>query len=181
MSRIGKKPLAILEGVNVSYENGIVKVSGPRGEMTVPVPAEVETKIEDGVLLVTRKNDSKTAKSLHGTVRRNLDNAIKGVHDTWQKKLELVGAGYRARIEGNSLVLAIGYSHPVKIDPPEGVTLAVGDNKITVTGVDKEKVGEITAVIRRVRPPDSYKGKGIRMENEIIRKKPGKAASKAVA
>lgn len=180
MSRVGKKPLNIPENVVVSVEGLNVKISGPKGELDCSLPAGIEVKVKDGQLLVSRLQDTKFIKSLHGTTQRVLGNALKGVLQSWEKTLELVGTGYRARLEGGALVLAIGFSHPVKFDPPEGISFSVEENKVTVSGRDRHLVGQVAANIRAVRPPEPYKGKGVRYLDEYVRRKSGKAA-KAVA
>lgn len=176
MSRIGKKTIKLTDGVTVTSTTGKVVISGSKGELSLALPKGIDVLVENGEIKVSRQTDDKQAKSLHGSIQRTLVNSIEGVTSGWTKKLELVGTGYRARLEGNSLVLTIGFSHPVKIDPPSGITLSVEENKILVSGIDRHLVGQIAANIKDVRPPDSYKGKGIRYEGEKVRRKPGKAA-----
>lgn len=175
MSRIGAKAINIPEDTEVSVEGRLVKTSGPKGELEFRLPAEIEVKSEDGKILVGRKRNSKQARSLHGTVNRIIRNNLKGVSEGWSKTLELVGTGYRARLEGSALVLSIGYSHPVKVEAPEGISFSVEENKVTVSGTDKVLVGQVAANIRKVRPPEPYKGKGIKYIDEIVRRKAGKA------
>lgn len=176
MSRVGKKPIQIPEGVNVRLDARVLMVSGPKGELSHKIPRLLEVSLEDSHIIIKRKNDSKTAKSLHGLYARLIRNSVKGVLEGWTKALELVGTGYRARLEGDSLVLSVGFSHPLRIKPPSGISFSVEEGKITVSGVSKYLVGQAAANIRRVRPPEHYKGKGIRYEGEEIRLKPGKAA-----
>ncbi|MDO8599920.1 MAG: 50S ribosomal protein L6 [bacterium] len=181
MSRIGKRPVELKEGVTVTQEGSDLLVRGPKGELTVHVPKEISSQITDNEVLVTRSNDSKISKSLHGSTVRILSNAVHGVTLGWEKKLELRGTGYRARLDGSTLILAIGYSHPVTFLPIEGINFLVTENIITVEGIDRHLVGQISANIKAERLPDSYKGKGIRYLGEYIRTKPGKAAAKAAA
>lgn len=176
MSRIGIQPVEIPEKVNVEVDGKKVKVKGPQGNLEKELPREVSVKVEDGEVLVERKNDTKRAKSMHGTARAHIANMVKGVTEGWSKKLELVGTGYRAEVRGNKLVLTIGYSHPVEIEGPEGISFKVEKNVVTVEGPDKDLVGLIASKIRAVRPPEPYKGKGIKYIDEVVRRKPGKAA-----
>lgn len=179
MSRVGKKPLIIPQGVTVNIEGQAVKVTGSKGDLEYTLPSSIEVKVEGDILSVIRKQEIKQVRSLHGTLARILENAIKGVSEGWSKTLELVGTGYRARLEGNSLVLAIGFSHPVKIDPPVGIGFVIEENKIIISGIDRHIVGQVAANIRAVRPPEPYKGKGIKYIDEVIRRKAGKAAKAA--
>lgn len=181
MSRVGKKPIAIPEGVTVVVGQGEVKIRGAKGELSYNIPQDLAAEVRGQEVIVSRKNDSKTAKSLHGLLARVIKNATFGVTVGWSKTLELVGTGYRARVDGGNLVLSIGFSHPVVISPPEGITLAVSENKVTVSGADKAIIGQVAANIRKVRPPEPYQGKGIRYEGEYVRKKAGKSAKTAVA
>lgn len=181
MSRVGKKPLKIVEGVSIRVDGQTAKVCGPKGELEYTIPAGITAKVEGDELLISRDSEIKFVKSLHGTVQRVLDNAIKGTSRGWSKILELVGTGYRARLEGGSLVLAIGFSHPVKFNPPEGITFDVEENNITVSGADRHLVGQVAANVRAVRPPEPYKGKGIKYVGEYVRRKAGKAAKTATA
>lgn len=176
MSRIGKKPVEIKEGVTVSVNGTSVTVSGSRGELTFPIPAGVMVEVLEGEVKVIRDNDSKVVRSLHGSVQRVLANMVTGVSTGWSKTLELIGTGYRPRMEGRDLVLAIGFSHPVRFTPPEGVTFEVQENKVIITGLNRQVVGQIAANVRAVRPPEPYKGKGIKYDSERIRRKAGKAA-----
>lgn len=176
MSRIGKQPIKIPEGIQVAIAKGKVLVTGPKGTLNFKPRREVKVKKEDNQLVVERVGNSKLARSLHGLTRALVANMVIGVTEGFKKALELVGVGFRAALEGESLVLKLGFSHPVKITPPSGIKFEVAKNKIVVSGIDKQAVGEIAAQIRKIRPPDPYKGKGIKYEGEKIRKKPGKAA-----
>ncbi len=176
MSKIGKKPVGIKEGVQVTVNGNKVVVTGARGEMTFPIPVGIKVEVADGEILVKRENETKVVRSLHGAVQRVLDNMVQGVSQGWSKTLELVGTGYRARVEGRDLILAIGFSHPVKFSPPEGVTFEVQESKIIINGLNRQVVGQLAANIRAVRPPEPYKGKGVKYEGEKIRRKAGKAA-----
>ena len=174
MSKIANKPIRIVEGVEVKIESGRVVTRGVKGELFFNLPRLIDVRVEGDGLVVLRKNNTKTAKSLQGTTSRVLENNIRGVNEGWSKTLELIGTGYRARLDGKTLVMAIGFSHPVKIEPEEAILFEVSDTKIKVSGVDRGFVGAIAAKIRKVRPPDPYKGKGIRYEGESIKTKPGK-------
>lgn len=174
MSKIGKQPVQIPQGVNVSIAGCEVSVSGPKGELAFTTRPEVKVEVKEDQVTVTRKNETKFAKSLHGLTRSVIANMIKGVTVGHEKTLELVGVGYRAAKEGNNLVLSVGYSHSVVIAEPPGIALATKENKIIVSGADKILVGETAARIRRVRPPEPYKGKGIKYAGEFIRRKAGK-------
>lgn len=179
MSRITLKPIEIPKDVTVKIEGERAVVSGPKGELVISLPGEIKTQVGDSQVVVTRKGGNKLARSLHGTIYRLLENAIKGVTIGWSKTLEMIGTGYRATLDGTTLVLAIGFSHPVKIAAPEGISFSTEENRITVLGIDKELVGQVSANIRRVRIPEPYKGKGIKYIDEKVRRKPGKAAAKA--
>ncbi|USK34034.1 50S ribosomal protein L6 [Bacillus sp. F19] len=177
MSRIGKKPLEIPAGVTVAINESTVTVKGPKGELTRTFNSDINVKVEDNVLTVTRPSDQKEHRALHGTTRSLLGNMVEGVSKGFEKGLELVGVGYRATKSGNKLVLAVGYSHPVEIVPEQGIEIEVPTNtKIIVKGTDKERVGAIASNIRAIRPPEPYKGKGIRYEGEYVRRKEGKTA-----
>ncbi|MCU9594046.1 50S ribosomal protein L6 [Caldibacillus thermolactis] len=176
MSRIGKKPIEIPSGVTVTVnDDNVVTVKGPKGELTREFNKDMNISIEDNVITVTRPSDSKEHRTIHGTTRANLANMIEGVSKGFEKALELIGVGYRAQKQGNKLVLNVGYSHPVEFTPEAGLEIEVPSNtKIVVKGYDKEKVGALAANIRQVRPPEPYKGKGIRYEGEYVRRKEGK-------
>jgi large subunit ribosomal protein L6 len=175
MSRIGIKPISVPDSVTVAVEPTEIVVHGPLGEMKVALPYGITITNKDKQLFVERHNETKIQKSLHGTVRSLLFAAVMGVLEGFEKKLEMVGIGYRAAIEGNDLVLSVGFSHPVKLTIPEGLKAKIEKNVITVNGIDKQKVGQFAAVIRDVKKPEPYKGKGIRYQGEIVRMKQGKA------
>lgn len=177
MSRIGRMPIAVPAGVTVEIaENNKVTVKGPKGTLERVLPSEMDIKLEDGQIVVTRPNDLKKMKSLHGLTRTLVNNMVIGVTEGYNKVLEINGVGYRAQKQGNKLVLSLGYSHPVEMVDPEGVTTTLeGQNKITVSGIDKEKVGQYAAEIREKRRPEPYKGKGIKYVDEVIIRKEGKA------
>ncbi|MDP2720889.1 MAG: 50S ribosomal protein L6 [bacterium] len=180
MSRIGKKPIIIPENVQLELNHKII-TKGPLGDLSLKLPREIRLEKKENVLLVLRKSETKQAKSLHGLIRSLIANMVEGVTAGFKKTLELSGIGFRANLVGDKLVMTLGYSHLVEIEPPIGINFAVAGNKITVSGIDKELVGRIAAKIRSRRPPDAYKGKGIRYEGEKIRLKPGKAAKAGVA
>lgn len=175
MSRIGNKPIEIPSGVTVELNGHTVTVKGPKGELTRELSSAITVNIEDNVISFTRPNDQKENRSIHGTTRSLVANMIEGVSTGFKKELELIGVGYRAQKQGNKLVLNVGLSHPVEFEPGEGVEVDVPSNtQIVVEGYNKEKVGELAANIRAVRPPEPYKGKGIRYVDEYVRRKEGK-------
>ncbi|ATH94062.1 50S ribosomal protein L6 [Bacillus glycinifermentans] len=177
MSRVGKKLLEIPSGVTVTLNNNTVTVKGPKGELTRTFHPDMNIKIEDNVLTVERPSDNKEHRALHGTTRSIIGNMVEGVSKGFERGLELVGVGYRASKSGNKLVLNVGYSHPVEIVPENGIEIEVpSQTKIVVKGTDKERVGATAANIRAVRSPEPYKGKGIRYEGEMVRRKEGKSA-----
>ena len=177
MSRIGNKHIAIPAGVSVDLKDGVVTIKGPKGTLTYPLNSEVEIKVEGAELVVTRKADDKIHRSLHGTTRANLHNMVVGVSEGFEKVLEIVGVGYRANLQGNTLVLNMGYSHPVNMPIPQGLSVTVpSPTEVHVLGCDKQLVGEFAANIRKVRGPEPYKGKGIHYRGEYIRRKEGKKA-----
>ena len=183
MSRVGIKPIPLLEGVEVSLNSEEVGIKGPKGELRVPFnPIYLEVCLEDGSVQVSRKSEDRTSRSLHGLTRSLIANAVTGVTEGFFKNLEVFGIGYRAEAQGRRLTLHIGYSRPVVYDAPEGIELVAEDvrgdaqARIVIRGIDKQVVGQVAADIRFKRKPDSYKGKGIRYENEIVHLKPGKAA-----
>ncbi len=179
MSRIGRKPIAIPDGVNVSIDQFNITVKGPKGSLSREFHKEMKVIIEGKEITVERPSDNKTHRSLHGTTRSVIANMVTGVTDGFSKNLELVGVGYRANKTGNKVVLNVGYSHPVEIDPEQGIEFEVpAQNRITVKGIDKELVGATAAKIRSVREPEPYKGKGIKYEGERIIRKEGKAGKK---
>ena len=179
MSRIGRLPVAVPADVTVNIAEGNkVTVKGPKGTLERVLPEEMEIKLEDGHVVVTRPNDLKKMKSLHGLTRTLIHNMVVGVSEGYEKVLEVNGVGYRAAKSGNKLTLSLGYSHPVEMIDPEGLESVVDGNKITVKGIDKEKVGQYAAEIRDKRRPEPYKGKGIKYADEVIRRKVGKTGKK---
>lgn len=176
MSRIGRLPISVPAGVEVSVDGAAVKVKGPKGELTHTVAAPITAVVEDGTVSVSRPNDERESRSLHGLTRTLIANMIQGVSQGYTKQLEIIGTGYRVQAKGADLEFALGYSHPVPFEAPEGITLSVeGVNKVNVSGIDKQQVGEVAAKIRKLRLPDPYKGKGVRYTGEQIRRKAGKA------
>ena len=176
MSRVGKSPIEVPSGVTVNIKGRQVEVSGPRGELSRKFNRDMSIKLEENTLTVSRPSDGKEHRSLHGLTRSLLANMVKGVDQGFEKDLEVVGVGYRAEKDGDKLVLRVGFSHLVEMMPPQGIDIELeGNNKIKVKGINKEAVGQMAAEIRAVRPPDSYKGKGIRYAGEVVRLKPGKA------
>ena len=177
MSRIGKKPIPVPEGVTVSVGPGRVTVNGPRGELQQGVSTRMEIVEDDGTLTVKRPSDRGDDRAVHGLTRSLIANMVEGVTDGFEKRLEIQGVGYRARLQGKALELNVGYSHPVTVQAPDGIEFEVPQpTQIIVRGIDKQQVGEIAAQIRRVRPPEPYKGKGIRYADEYVRRKVGKRA-----
>ncbi|EFU74597.1 50S ribosomal protein L6 [Enterococcus italicus] len=175
MSRIGNKIVVLPAGVEVKQNGSDITVKGPKGELTRTFSKDIEMKIEGNEVTFTRPDDSKEMKTIHGTTRANFNNMVVGVSEGFQKALELIGVGYRAQLQGSKLVLNVGYSHPVEIEAPEGITIEVPANtSVIVKGISKETVGELAANIRGVRPPEPYKGKGIRYVGEFVRRKEGK-------
>ena len=177
MSRIGIRPIKIEEGVEVKATPSKVTAIFGGKELALDIPAQIKVEIEDGSVFVTRTDNSKEARSQHGLIARLIRNLIIGVKDGFKKNLEYKGTGYRAAINGNELVLSMGYSHEIKLEIPEGITAQVAKNNIIIAGDDKQKVGKFAAVIRDVRPPEVYKGKGIKYKEEFIKRKAGKKAS----
>jgi large subunit ribosomal protein L6 len=179
MSRIGKRPIPVPAKVDVKIDGQAVTVKGPKGELSRVLPAEVEVTQDNGTLVVSRRSESRAARQRHGLSRTLVFNMVEGVSQGFQKRLEIQGVGYRAQVQGRNLVLSVGYSHPVQIEPPDGIQLAVENNtNVIVSGINKEDVGNTAAKIRAVRPPEPYKGKGIRYAGEIVRRKAGKAGKK---
>lgn len=177
MSRIGRLPVAVPSAVTVSVSGGKVEVKGPKGSLSETIPALVDIAVADGVVTLTRSNDSKPAKSRHGLMRALVQNMVTGVTDGFKKELEVIGVGYRAEVKGSKLVMQLGYSHPVEYAIPDGVAIKVERNtSLEVSGADKQRVGQVAAIIRGFRPPDSYKGKGVRYKGEYVRLKQGKSA-----
>jgi large subunit ribosomal protein L6 len=178
MSRVGNAPVAIPSGVEVKVDGPVVTIKGSKGELKRTFSEKVAVAVEEDQVVVTRVDDERESRALHGLTRALVNNMVVGVSDGFEKRLELVGVGYRASLKGKSLELLVGFSHPVDIAAPEGIEIEVPENtKITVRGIDKELVGQIAADIRGVRPPEPYKGKGIRYEGEYVRRKAGKAAA----
>lgn len=176
MSRIGKLPIELPAGVSVTVAGQAVTVKGPKGELSLNVSEPIRVVVEDNTVLVTRPNDESTSKALHGLTRTLIANNVQGVSQGFSKALEIVGTGYRAAAKGSSIELALGFSHPVVVNPPAGITLTVeGNTKIVVSGIDKQAVGEMAANIRKIRKPEPYKGKGVRYEGERVRRKAGKS------
>jgi large subunit ribosomal protein L6 len=176
MSRIGRMPIDVPAGVTVTIDGQHVSVKGPKGELALTVAEPIQVSLEENQVVVTRPNEERLSKSLHGLTRTLINNNIVGVTQGYEKKLEVVGTGYRVAAKGNSLELSLGFSHSVTVDPPEGISFAVeGNDKITVIGIDKQAVGETAANIRKIRKPEPYKGKGVRYAGEQVRRKAGKA------
>ena len=179
MSRIGRLPVVVPAGVTVEVkENNYVVVKGSKGTLERNLPVEMDIKVEDGHVVVTRPNDLKKMKALHGLTRTLIHNMVVGVSEGYEKVLEVNGVGYRAQKQGKKLVLSLGYSHPVEMEDPEGLETTVDGNKITLKGISKEKVGQYAAEIREKRRPEPYKGKGIKYADEVIRRKVGKTGKK---
>jgi large subunit ribosomal protein L6 len=179
MSRIGKRPISIPSKVTVAIDGQSVTVKGPKGELYRTLPNEVEVVQEGETVVVKRRDDSRAARQRHGLSRTLVANMVEGVSQGFQRRLEITGVGYRAQVQGKNLTLNMGYSHPVQIEPPEGIQFAVENNtNVIVTGIDKEIVGNTAARIRAVRAPEPYKGKGIRYAGEVIKRKAGKSGKK---
>ncbi len=179
MSRIGKMPITIPSGVRVSHSGGEVVVEGPKGKLQQRVSPEITVKIEENEVVLTRKDDSKPAKSMHGLYRTLVANMVQGVSNGFTKELELRGVGYRATLKGKDLDLALGFSHPVLFKAPEGILFTLnGNTKVAISGIDKALVGQVAADIRSIRPPEPYLGKGVRYAGEHVRRKAGKSAKK---
>ncbi|MGF3052704.1 50S ribosomal protein L6 [Microbacterium sp. YY-03] len=176
MSRIGRLPISIPAGVTVSVDGSAVSVKGPKGELVLNVASPIEVSVEDNQVVVSRPDDERESRSLHGLTRTLIHNDIIGVTEGYSKGLEVVGTGYRVAQKGTSVEFALGFSHPVIVEAPAGITLTVeGNNKLTVTGISKQAVGEAAANIRKIRKPEPYKGKGVRYAGEVVRRKAGKA------
>lgn len=174
MSRIGKLPLEIPSGVTITVDSDAITVKGAKGELTVPHLSDVTVKIEDGSAIVTRNNEGRIARAQHGLQRALLNNAVTGITKGFEKKLEVNGVGFRVSGGGQNLELALGFSHPVKFEAPQGVTLTVNKMEITVAGIDKQQVGQVAADIRALKKPEPYKGKGIKYADEVLLRKAGK-------
>lgn len=179
MSRIGKKPIAIPNGVEVKIDGNVVTVKGPKGTLTREFHNEISIRQQENEIIVERPSDNKIHRELHGTTRSIIANMVEGVSNGYQKALELVGVGYRATKQGNKVVFSVGFSHPVEVEPQAGIEFEVpAATKVIVKGIDKERVGQVAAEIRSIRPPEPYKGKGIRYEGEHVRRKEGKTGKK---
>jgi large subunit ribosomal protein L6 len=180
MSRIGKMPITLPKGVEVRIDGNTVTVKGPKGELARDILPEIAIKQEDGQLLVSRPTDQQRHRAMHGLTRTLVDNMVRGVSEGFSKTLEMQGVGYRAQMQGNDLQLSVGFSHPVTVPPPAGIEFEVeGTSRIVVKGINKEQVGQIAADVRKIRPPEPYKGKGIRYLGEYVRRKAGKAGKAA--
>ncbi len=176
MSRIGRLPIDVPSGVTVTIDGRAVSVAGPKGELSLTVAEPIEVALEDGRVLVTRPDDQRESRSLHGLTRTLIANQIIGVTDGYSKGLEVVGTGYRVAARGSAIEFALGYSHSITVEPPAGISFEVeGNNKLTVRGIDKQAVGEVAANIRKLRKPEPYKGKGVRYADEVVRRKAGKS------
>jgi large subunit ribosomal protein L6 len=182
VSRIGRKPIPAIKGVKIERNNGVLKVAGPKGELTAKMPASITFEMKGDAIMIARGSDLKTDRALHGTWRALMSNMVKGVSEGFQKKLEIVGVGYKAELKGKKIQLALGYSHPILFEPPAGIKLeAPIPTNIIISGIDKQLVGQVAAKLRSFRPPEPYKGKGVKYEGEYIRRKAGKAAATAGA
>ena len=177
MSRIGKEPIIVPEGVNVDIQPGLVSVKGPKGGLSVNVHQDISVELNDTEINVTRSSDIKSHRALHGTTRVLIANAVKGVSNGFEKELEIRGVGFQAKMQGDRLILQLGYSHDIHFDPPEGIEIKAQRTEISVTGIDKQLVGEVAAKIRSFRKPEPYKGKGIRYKDEYVRSKQGKTVA----
>ena len=176
MSRIGRLPIDIPAGATVSVDGQNVAVKGPKGELTLVIAEPIQATVEDNQVLVSRPDDERSSRALHGLTRSLIANQIIGVTQGYSKGLEVVGTGYRVAAKGSDLEFALGYSHPITVNPPAGISFAVeGNNKVTVNGIDKQLVGEVAANIRKLRKPEPYKGKGVRYAGEVVRRKAGKS------
>lgn len=178
MSRIGKLPVEIPSGVTITVDGGVVKVAGPKGSLEAAKLPEVNVAIEGNTLTVTRKSDEKLSRAQHGLMRALINNMVVGVTKGFEKKLEVNGVGFKVALQGNKLVLNLGFSHPIEYTAPEGITLAVDKMNISVQGIDKQQVGQVAADIRKFKKPEPYKGKGIKYEGEYIIRKAGKTGAK---
>ncbi len=178
MSRIGRSPIPLPTGVQVEAAERLVSVSGPKGKLEQPLPDGITVRIDGSQIIVERASDSRAHRSLHGLGRTLINNMVVGVTQGFEKRLEIIGTGYRAQQAGLALSISVGYSHPVMFHPPDGIALGMDGPRLVVSGIDKQAVGEVAARIRRIRPPEPYKGKGIRYMGEIVRRKAGKAGGK---
>lgn len=182
MSRIGRTPVVLPAGVTLEVKDGAIVVKGPKGELREVLQRGISVEVKDGEVIVTRKGDDKQTRAFHGLVRSLIANMVQGVTQGYEIRLEMVGTGYRVALQGTKLVLSVGFSHTVDVPQPQGITFTVeGNNKIVIKGISKHDVGQIAANIRKIRPPEPYKGKGIKYDNEVIRRKAGKAVKAAGA
>ena len=180
MSRIGRKPIPLIKGIKVEKRDGGIKVVGPKGELIAKIPSSIAVDVKENEIVLTRTGDDKGQKALHGTWRALVNNMVKGVSEGFQKRLEIVGVGYKAESKGKKIQLALGYSHPILFQPPSGIKIEVPQpTSIVITGIDKQLVGQVAAKIRSFRPPEPYKGKGVKYAGEYVRRKAGKAAATA--
>src|SRR3954452_24455064 len=177
MSRIGRKPIQLPKGVSLAQKPGTISVKGPKGELTKAMPGGISVKTEADKLLVLRADDSRENRAKHGLIRAHLANMVKGVTDGWTRELEINGVGYRAEVAGDTINMALGYSHPVVFKLPKGVTAKVDKNRVTLSSADRDLVGQTAAKVRDLRPPEPYKGKGVKYLEEVIKKKVGKAGA----
>lgn len=179
MSRIGREPIEVPKGTKVAINDNVFTAEGPKGKVSQSIFDDFNVKIDDGTVNVERPGDAGQQRAMHGLLRSLLANAVQGVHEGWTKTLDIVGVGYRAEVQGKAVNFALGYSHPVIYPIPEGINIEVDkNNRVTVTGADRQQVGQVAAEIRKLRKPDPYKGKGIKYSDEIIRRKVGKAGAK---
>ena len=175
MSRVGRNPIPLPSAVKIDIDGASIKVTGPKGNLSRVIDSEMRLHLEDGRLTVTRPSDEPRHRAIHGLTRALVANMVVGVESGFRKTLELVGVGYRAQKQGNKLVLALGFSHPVEVEPPEGISFEVEGPRVHIDGIDKEQVGQVAANIRKLRPPEPYLGKGIRYQGEFVRRKAGKS------
>ena len=180
MSRIGKRPVSIGKGIKIEKKDGTIKVIGPKGELSAMIPPSISVEMKDNEVVLARQTDDKSQRALHGTWRALVSNMVRGVSKGFEKKLEIVGVGYKAEMKGKKLQLVLGYSHPIVFEPPAGIKLEVPQpTNMIISGIDKQLVGQVAAKLRSFRPPEPYKGKGVKYEGEYIRRKAGKAAAAA--
>jgi large subunit ribosomal protein L6 len=178
MSRIGKKPIAIPKGVTIKVDGNVVDVKGPKGQLRQPLPPGISAVVEDGNLVTRKESEARELGKFHGLARSLVNNAVQGVSEGWKKELDIVGVGYRAEMKGQQVVIALGYSHPILFDVPKGIDIAIEkQTHITVTGVDRQLVGQVAANLRRLRKPDPYQQKGVRYTGEVLKKKAGKTGA----
>jgi large subunit ribosomal protein L6 len=178
MSRIGKKPIAIPKGVTVKVDGNTIDVKGPKGQMRQSLPPGISAALEDGQLVAKKDSDARELSKFHGLARSLMNNAVQGVTEGWKRELDIVGVGYRAELKGQQVVIALGYSHPILFDVPKGIEVAVEkQTHLTVTGVDRQLVGQVAANLRRLRKPDPYQQKGVRYTGEVLKKKAGKTGA----